>query len=155
MVNIFLCVTLATQPAKMTRITFLLLAFVALVNSTGIGKHISIHTLKVQFIMISRLHLPCRPRNQATNQNCNQSWRLCLLQHQSKEWWHVSDLINNFKIIDIVIVASYPAKMKCQVTYKLGSGCKEMRFSCATMDLPNKDKKKCRKGDSLQVGKKK
>ena len=44
MVNTFLCVTSASQPAKMTRITFLLLAFVALVNSTGIGKHISIHT---------------------------------------------------------------------------------------------------------------
>merc|ERR1719150_2219373 len=44
--------------------------------------------------------------------------------------------------------------MKCQVTYKMKSSCKKMKFSCSSLDLPNKDKKKCRKGDRLMVGKK-
>merc|ERR1719150_573894 len=34
------------------------------------------------------------------------------------------------------------------------SSCKKMKFSCSSLDLPNKDKKKCRKGDRLMVGKK-
>ena len=41
---------------------------------------------------------------------------------------------------------SYSSKMK--------SSCKKMKFSCSSLDLPNKDKKKCRKGDRLMVGKK-
>ena len=49
---------------------------------------------------------------------------------------------------------SYSSKMKCQVTYKMKSSCKKMKFSCSSLDLPNKDKKKCRKGDRLMVGKK-
>merc|ERR1719328_409339 len=31
--------------------------------------------------------------------------------------------------------------------------CKKLKFSCTTFDLPNKDAKKCRKGDKLRVGK--
>ena len=44
--------------------------------------------------------------------------------------------------------------MKCQVTFKLMSSCKKMRFSCPSqsMDLPN-NKENCKKGDKLQVGK--
>ena len=49
---------------------------------------------------------------------------------------------------------TYTSKMKCQVTYKMKSSCKKMKFSCSSLDLPNKDKKKCRKGDRLMVGKK-
>ena len=54
---------------------------------------------------------------------------------------------------------SYPANMKCQVTYKPESGCKKMRFSCASgsVDLPNRDGmgKKCKRGDYLAIGNKK
>ena len=51
---------------------------------------------------------------------------------------------------------SYPAKMRCLVTYKLGSGCKKLTFGCpkSKFDISNKDKKKCRKGDVLIIGKK-
>ena len=51
-------------------------------------------------------------------------------------------------------ICRYTAKMKCQVTFKLGSGCKKMEFHCPseTMDLPSN--KKCKKGDILRVGSK-
>ena len=54
------------------------------------------------------------------------------------------------------LCCSYAANMKCQVTYKPESGCKKMRFRCTDVNLPNKDgvKKKCKRGDSLAVGKK-
>ena len=46
--------------------------------------------------------------------------------------------------------------MRCQVTYKLGSGCKKLQFYCpqSAVDLINKDQKKCRKGDVMVIGKK-
>merc|ERR1712045_849573 len=58
------------------------------------------------------------------------------------------------KVININDGDSFSSKMKCQVTYKMKSCCKKMKFSCSSLDLPNKDKKKCRKGDRLMVGKK-
>ena len=58
--------------------------------------------------------------------------------------------------INHIVYRSYPAKMRCQVTYKLGSGCKKLQFYCprSAVDLINKDQKKCRKGDVMIIGKK-
>ena len=47
----------------------------------------------------------------------------------------------------------YIDNMRCLVTYKLGTSCSKMRFSCNNVDLPNKDRK-CKKGDALRVGRK-
>ena len=54
----------------------------------------------------------------------------------------------------VVLICRYAANMKCQVTFKLGSGCKKIDFHCPseTMDLPSN--KKCKKGDILRVGSK-
>ena len=55
---------------------------------------------------------------------------------------------------DVMWYCSYPANMKCQVTYKPESGCKKMRFSCTDVDFPNRDRK-CKRGDYLAIGNKK
>jgi len=55
------------------------------------------------------------------------------------------------------VAPGYGAKTKCSVMYKPSKSkktkCKKLKFSCTTFDLPNKDAKKCRKGDKLRVGK--
>jgi len=55
------------------------------------------------------------------------------------------------------VAPGYGAKTKCSVMYKPSKSkktkCKKLKFSCTTFDLPNKDAKKCRKGDKLKVGK--
>ena len=53
----------------------------------------------------------------------------------------------------LLIIPRYKKNMKCQVAFKLMSSCQKMRFSCPSesMDLPNK--KNCKKGDTLKVGK--
>ena len=44
--------------------------------------------------------------------------------------------------------------MACYVNYKPDPlTCKIFEFSCSSLDLPNADKRKCRKGDKLTVGK--
>jgi len=49
----------------------------------------------------------------------------------------------------------YYPKTKCPVVYKANKKCKAgIRFSCDSFDLPNRDSKKCRKGDKLILGKK-
>ena len=57
------------------------------------------------------------------------------------------------KLIYKLHLSSYPPNIQCNVTYKVRPSCRKMRFSCS-VDLPNKDKRRCRKGDKLVVGKK-
>ena len=52
----------------------------------------------------------------------------------------------------MVLLYRYLNNMKCQVTFKLGSGCKKMKFRCDSMDLSNN--KKCKRGDTLHVANK-
>merc|ERR1711997_1392350 len=49
---------------------------------------------------------------------------------------------------------TYGSKTKCSVVYKAAKKCKKgIKFSCSSLDLPNRDTKKCRKGDRLFLGK--
>ena len=62
-------------------------------------------------------------------------------------------MIINKMLAFCLLIIRYKKNMKCQVAFKLKSSCKKMRFTCPShsMDLPNK--KNCKKGDTLQVGK--
>ena len=51
---------------------------------------------------------------------------------------------------------SYEVKTKCLTIYRPHKTCKKgLRFSCSSLDLPNRDERRCsqRKGDRLLVGK--
>ena len=64
--------------------------------------------------------------------------------------------IINLKAVQYVIIIHgfrYIDNMRCVVSYKLGTSCSKMRFSCNNVDLPNIDRK-CKNGDTLRVGKK-
>ena len=91
--------------------------------------------------------------NQQQNGHYNQRRRLLLIQHQFRCWQHVSEYGSSLVNVN-KLYCSYPANMKCQVTYKPESGCKKMRFSCTDVDLPNRDRK-CKRGDYLAIGNKK
>ena len=101
-----------------------------------------------------RLQLSSKEKKQKSNQN--KCWRLFLLQHQSRWWWHVRALRKCAIKHLICKYFRYPANIKCEVTYKLSGSCKKLKFSCnkANVDLPNQDRRRCRRGDKILVGKK-